>query len=278
MNRSLPADLGFVRRSSDLSSVRARGHAPILRTAQSDTPLPSPPAKSTPVASPPAELEKNDVSDFRSLFIAQMDKAKLAQENKDNEIANRIDRLSLLCSTLENMQTTQSNSIDSMRSDLSSISQNSGGPLIDRVKSIGEQMQVLENSFSTFSSEIRREVENIKRFAERNPQSDNLPLEDHDALMLKMDEKNKETIANSIETVTQSIVDATLKNNFKLHAICLTENIGKKPGDYIYLNHPITKVGEVTYMKLVQRGSNAEILIDSFPVEDSSGPLVKFID
>ena len=273
MSRSLPAELGFVR-----SGVRVRPTQSIAKSNPSNPPDSlKPPPSTMPKAPPdapkliPSPSVENSTFDFRTAFATQMEKVKQAQEAKDVEVSDRLDKLSLLCSNLENMQSKQIKALESLRQDYSSISQNSGGHLIDRVNSLNDYIKMLETSFTSFSSKLEREIEDTKRSFKSDQESTN-HKEELEKIYKMIERLDKP------QNVNENNFADLLKYSFKMEAVCLVENMGRMPGERVTLSHPITTSEDTTYMQTIKRGADAEISIEPFPVENSSGPLVKFID
>lgn len=91
-------------------------------------------------------------------------------------------------------------------------------------------------------------------------------------------EKLEERMQTEIKTQMGGMMEQVLRCSVDFPAIVLRATNGLRTSEPVILRHPITRIGDITYMRRCRRGAEATVVMDLFPVEDAEGPYVCFTD
>jgi hypothetical protein len=89
-------------------------------------------------------------------------------------------------------------------------------------------------------------------------------------------EKLDERLEQQMQAQSSSLQEMMQRYAFPLHATVLRPTHGRDALATLQLHHPITRMGDTTYMHSVRPGSNGAVEVELFPVEDAEGPFVAF--
>ena len=91
-------------------------------------------------------------------------------------------------------------------------------------------------------------------------------------------EKLEERMQAEIKMQLGGTLEHVLRCSQDFPAVVLRPTNGLRTSEAVTLRHPITRVGDITYMRRCRRGAEATVIVDMFPVDDSEGPYVCFTD
>lgn len=91
-------------------------------------------------------------------------------------------------------------------------------------------------------------------------------------------DKLREHVDTEMQQRDATLCAAIHRYSFPLEATVLRATNGHNVSQRVSLRHPVSQIEGTYYMQLLKRGANGAVLCELFPVMDSNGPLVAFVN
>lgn len=90
-------------------------------------------------------------------------------------------------------------------------------------------------------------------------------------------EKIEERMQAEMKAQLGGLMEHMMRCSVDLSAVLLRPTNGLQTSDLVMLRHPISRIGDITYMRRCRQKSDGAVIVDMFPVDDAEGPYVCFL-